>query len=122
MSGRRFGVDHLGAGWGAGWLASPMRCNSSTAKKAVVVDVCSDAEFAAGHVVGAKHVPLETLATLPGLVKRDDPADFGVWCRHGRNGRWRWPNSWVMKPRDCWRVACALGVRRTCPLKKLIFP
>lgn len=39
-------------------------------EKAVVVDVCSGAEFAAGHVVGAKHVPLETLeATLPGLVK-----------------------------------------------------
>lgn len=38
--------------------------------KAVVVDICGADEFAAGHVVGAKHVPLEQLeAKLPGVVK-----------------------------------------------------
>lgn len=38
--------------------------------KAVVVDVCGTDEYAAGHVVGAKNVPLDQLeAKLPGVVK-----------------------------------------------------
>ncbi|MDI1257741.1 rhodanese-like domain-containing protein [Aquabacterium sp.] len=39
-------------------------------EKAQVIDVCDAAEFAAGHVVGAKNIPLDTLADkvkgLPG--------------------------------------------------------
>lgn len=39
-------------------------------EKAVVVDVCEAAEFAAGHVSGAKNVPLsEFEARLPVVVK-----------------------------------------------------
>lgn len=39
-------------------------------EKAVVIDVCDPAEFAAAHVGGAKNVPLNELeAKLPGLVK-----------------------------------------------------
>ena len=39
-------------------------------EKAVVVDVCGVDEFAAGHVVGARHIPLDQLqAKLPGAVK-----------------------------------------------------
>ena len=39
-------------------------------EKAVVVDVCDAAEFAAGHITGAKHVPLAELETkLPTTVK-----------------------------------------------------
>lgn len=39
-------------------------------EKAVVVDVCGTDEFAAGHVVGAKNVPLSELETkLPTTVK-----------------------------------------------------
>jgi rhodanese-related sulfurtransferase len=39
-------------------------------EKAVVVDVCSAEEFAAGHVVGAKNVPVGELeAKLTGAVK-----------------------------------------------------
>jgi rhodanese-related sulfurtransferase len=39
-------------------------------EKAVVIDVCEPAEFAAGHVGGAKNVPLGELeAKLPGMVK-----------------------------------------------------
>jgi len=39
-------------------------------EKAVVVDVCDPTEFAAGHVAGAKNVPLSELeAKLPGAVK-----------------------------------------------------
>lgn len=39
-------------------------------EKAVVVDVCSTDEYAGGHIVGAKHVPLGELeAKLAGAVK-----------------------------------------------------
>jgi rhodanese-related sulfurtransferase len=39
-------------------------------EKAVVVDVCEPTEFAAGHVVGAKNIPLDDLqAKLAGAVK-----------------------------------------------------
>ena len=39
-------------------------------EKAVVVDVCQPAEFAAGHVAGARNVPLADLSTrLPEVVK-----------------------------------------------------
>jgi len=39
-------------------------------EKAVVIDVCDAGEYAAGHVVGAKSIPLGELeAKLPGAVK-----------------------------------------------------
>lgn len=39
-------------------------------EKAVVVDVCEPAEFAAGHVTGAKNIPLADLESkLPTTVK-----------------------------------------------------
>ena len=39
-------------------------------EKAVVIDVCDPAEFQAGHVGGAKNIPLAELeAKLPGAVK-----------------------------------------------------
>ena len=39
-------------------------------EKAVVVDVCGADEFAAGHVVGARNIPLDQLeAKLAGAVK-----------------------------------------------------
>ncbi|MEZ5644389.1 MAG: rhodanese-like domain-containing protein [Burkholderiaceae bacterium] len=39
-------------------------------EKAVVVDVCDPAEFASGHVTGARNVPLTELeAKLPATVK-----------------------------------------------------
>lgn len=39
-------------------------------QKAVVIDVCEAAEFAAGHVGGAKHIPLAQLEQkLPDVVK-----------------------------------------------------
>jgi rhodanese-related sulfurtransferase len=39
-------------------------------EKGVVVDVCSDEEFASGHIKGAVHVPLDQLeARLAGAVK-----------------------------------------------------
>jgi rhodanese-related sulfurtransferase len=57
-------------GAGAGSLNPSEMVQLMNREKAVVVDVCDATEFAAGHVVGAKNVPLAKLeAELPGLVK-----------------------------------------------------
>ena len=51
--------------------------------KAVVVDVCSPDEFKAGHIVGARNVPLGDLESkLPNLVKNKSvPVIFA--CQSG---------------------------------------
>ena len=56
-----------GSGGGLSAAAAVQRINR---EKAVVIDVCQPEEFAAGHVVGAKSIPLAELeARLPGAVK-----------------------------------------------------
>ena len=56
--------------------------------KAVVIDVCEPGEYAAGHIVGARNVPLAQLeAQLPNVVKSKTTPVILV-CRAGvRSGR-----------------------------------
>lgn len=57
-------------GAGAGGLTPTEAVQLMNREKAVVVDVCEPDEFAAGHVTGARNVPLGTLEEkLPGTVK-----------------------------------------------------
>ena len=52
-------------------------------EKAVVIDVCEANEFAAGHVGGAKNIPLNQLEEkLPGLVK-NKALPLILVCRSG---------------------------------------
>jgi rhodanese-related sulfurtransferase len=51
--------------------------------KAVVVDVGDDAEFAAGHVVGARHVPLAQLEARLPEVARNKSAPLLLVCASG---------------------------------------
>ncbi len=57
-------------------------------EKAVVIDVCEPGEFAAGHIAGARNVPLAQLeAQLPGVVKNKATPVILV-CQAGvRSGR-----------------------------------
>ena len=57
-------------------------------EKAVVVDVCQPEEFAQGHIVGSKNIPLADLeAKLPGLVK-NKALPVVLVCQTGaRSGR-----------------------------------
>ena len=57
-------------------------------EKAVVIDVCEPAEFAAGHVVGAKNIPLGELESkLVGAVK-NKKLPLILVCQSGaRSGR-----------------------------------
>jgi rhodanese-related sulfurtransferase len=57
-------------------------------EKAVVVDVCETAEFAAGHITGAKNVPLGELeAKLAGTVKNKTLPLILVCQTGARSGR-----------------------------------
>ena len=57
-------------------------------EKAVVVDICEPAEFAAGHVTGAKNIPLADLeAKLPGMVKNKTLPLVLVCASGARSGR-----------------------------------
>jgi rhodanese-related sulfurtransferase len=56
--------------------------------KAVVVDVCDATEFAGGHVIGAKNVPLADLETkLPGAVKNKATPVILVCASGARSNR-----------------------------------
>jgi rhodanese-related sulfurtransferase len=57
-------------------------------EKAVVVDVCEANEFAAGHVVGAKNIPLSQLEQkLPSAVKNKALPVILVCQSGARSGR-----------------------------------
>ena len=60
----------LTSGGGAAGLSPTEVVQLINREKAAVVDVCGPDEFAAGHVTGAKNVPLPELeAKLAGVVK-----------------------------------------------------
>jgi len=75
-------------GGGMGGLTADAAVQLINREKAVVVDVCEADEFAAGHVVGAKNIPLGQLdEKLAGVVKNKDLPLILV-CKSGaRSGR-----------------------------------
>ncbi len=57
-------------------------------EKAVVVDVCEPGEFAAGHVGGAKNVPLGELESKLASVVKNKAVPLILVCQSGaRSGR-----------------------------------
>lgn len=57
-------------------------------QKAVVVDVCDAAEFAAGHIVGAKNIPLDELEGRLQSVVKNKNLPLILVCQSGaRSGR-----------------------------------
>jgi len=72
----------------AGGLAPSEAVQLINREKGVVVDVCSDAEFAAGHVGGARHIPLTELEDkLPTLVKNRNVPVIMVCASGVRSGQ-----------------------------------
>jgi rhodanese-related sulfurtransferase len=60
----------VSAGGRAGTLNTVQAVQRMNREKAVVIDVSESKEFAAGHVIGAKNLPLDELeAKLPTAVK-----------------------------------------------------
>jgi len=57
-------------------------------EKAVVVDVCEPAEFAEGHIVGSKNVPLADVSNKLGSVAKNKGLPLILVCQSGvRSGR-----------------------------------
>ena len=78
----------IAGGMHAGTLNASGAVQLINREKAVVVDVCDPAEFAAGHVSGAKNVPLGELeAKLPGTVKNKALPLILVCSSGARSGR-----------------------------------
>ncbi len=78
----------IAGGMNAGALNASGAVQLINREKAVVVDVCEPAEFAAGHVTGAKNIPLGDLeARLPGVVKNKALPLILVCASGARSGR-----------------------------------
>ncbi len=57
-------------------------------EKGVVIDVCEPTEFAAGHVVGSKNIPLADLETKLGNAVKNKALPLILVCQTGaRSGR-----------------------------------
>jgi len=75
-------------GGGPGTVTASAAVQMINREKAVVVDVCEAAEYAAGHVAGARHAPLGDLEQkLPGLVKNKATPVILVCASGARSGR-----------------------------------
>ena len=78
----------VAGGMNAGALNAPGAVQLINREKAVVVDVRDAVEFAAGHVTGAKSIPLGELeAKLPGAVKNKALPLILVCASGARSGR-----------------------------------
>ena len=56
-------------------------------EKAVVIDVCSGDEYAAGHVSGARHVPLADLSARLGDVVKSKSTPVIMVCASGMRSK-----------------------------------
>ena len=87
VSGGMLLMPMLTGGGGAG-LTPAAAVQLINREKAVVIDVCEPAEYQAGHVGGARSIPLGELeAKLPGVVK-NKATPLVLVCASGmRSGR-----------------------------------
>ena len=75
-------------GAGAGTLGTAQAVQLINREKAVVIDVCEPEEFAAGHVGGAKNIPLGQLQErLPQVAKNKAVPVIMVCAKGGRAAR-----------------------------------
>jgi len=72
----------LGRG-GPGALSADAAVLLMNREKAVVVDVCEPAEFAAGHVMGAKNVPLAQLEEKLASTVKNKALPLILVCKSG---------------------------------------
>ena len=78
----------ISGGMSAGGLNATGAVQLINREKAVVVDLRDPAEFAAGHVTGARNVPLAELeAKLPGVIKNKALPLILVCASGARSGR-----------------------------------
>lgn len=69
---------------GGGSAASTLQATQMINRQdAVVVDVREDAEYAKGHVMGARHIPLSQLGTRAGELQKFKSKPLIAYCESG---------------------------------------
>lgn len=91
-------------GGGAGSVSPAEAVQLMNRDKAVVVDVCSPDEFAAGHVAAARNVPLNELEAKLAGVAKNKALPLILVCAKG------------VRSRRAVAVAQKLGYERACSL------
>ena len=88
ISGSMLLAPRLRGGGGAASITPAAAVQLINREKAVVIDVCEPDEYKAGHVGGAKSIPLGELETrLPGAVKNKATPLVMVCASGMRSGR-----------------------------------
>lgn len=104
----------------AGGLSAAQVVQMINRDKAVVVDVCEAEEFAAGHVVGAKNLPLNQLEDkLAGVVK-NKTLPLILVCQSGARSARALPIAKKLGYEQAQSLSGGLGAWRTAnlPLEK----
>lgn len=70
-------------GAGPGALTADGAVQLMNREKAVVIDICEPAEFAAGHVVGAKNIPLGQLEGKLAITVKNKALPVILVCQSG---------------------------------------
>ena len=70
-------------GAGPGALSADGAVQLMNREKAVVIDICEPAEFAAGHVVGAKNIPLGQLEGKLAITVKNKALPLILVCQSG---------------------------------------
>ena len=73
---------------------------------AVVLDVRSAAEYAAGHIEGAVHIPFWAVPGRSGKLRAAADHTIVVYCGHGPRALFA---RWALRRRGFTRVACLAG-------------
>ena len=77
----------VASGMNAGALTPSGAVQLINREKAVVIDVCGADEFAAGHVAGAKNVPLDELDARLSSVVKNKALPVVLVCASGMRSR-----------------------------------
>ena len=64
-------------------LSAPQAVQMINREKALVIDVCSAEEYAAGHLIGARHVPLDQLEQQLAAVAKNKTQPLILVCASG---------------------------------------
>ena len=75
-------------------------------KQPVVLDVRSAAEYAAGHIAGAAHIPFWAVPWRSGKLRVAADQTIVVYCGHGPRALFA---QWALRRRGFTRVACLAG-------------
>ena len=68
-------------------LSAPQAVQMINREKALVIDVCSAEEYAAGHLIGARHVPLDQLEQQLAAVAKNKTQPLILVCASGMRSK-----------------------------------